>query len=89
MRYWICKVVLALAVCAMTVGTSAAMENRPVSGILTGVNVQAGFVEIGTIRYYVPEDVFERHDLAPGDRVEIHFSGPGRVSEITPDDEPR
>ena len=89
MRRWICNLVLAVALGSLAAGTATAMENRPVSGILTGVNVEAGFVEIGTSRYRVPQDVFERHDLSPGDRVEIYFKGPGgEVSEITPDDEP-
>jgi hypothetical protein len=89
MRRWICNLVLAVALGLPAAGTSVAMDNRPISGVLTGVNEEASFVEIGTRRYQVPQDVFERHDLAPGDRVEIHFKGPGgEVSDITPDDEP-
>jgi hypothetical protein len=88
MRRWICNLVLAVALGSLAAGTSLAMDNRPISGILTGVNEDAGFVEIGPSRYHVPQDVFERHDLAPGDHVEIHFRGPGEVSDVTPDDEP-
>ena len=77
---WLRAAVLALGLSFATgsVGIAQAAEaERPVSGLVSRAQPHAGILHLGSMRFYVPDDVYDLDELSEGDRVVVSFERSG------------
>ncbi len=70
----------------------AATIERPVSGVITGVDPDGQVIYLGSVRFEVPADVYDLDELPQGIRAVVHFTRDGQIrtaTKISPDDRPR
>ena len=53
-----------------SVGIAQAAEaERPVSGLVSRAQPHAGILHLGSMRFYVPDDVYDLDELSEGDQA--------------------
>ncbi len=48
-------------------------QERPVSGVISGVDADERTIWLGPLRFYVPGSVFDLDELAEGDRAVVQY----------------
>ena len=54
-------------------GQTTIAQERPVSGVISGVDAEEGTIWLGPLRFYVPGTVFDLEELEEGVRAVVEY----------------
>ncbi len=54
-------------------GHTTIVQERPLSGVISGVDAEEGTIWLGPLRFHVPGSVFDLDEIAEGDRAVVEY----------------